>query len=697
MSFLNLEGGSSSDYIVERLAQGRKCLTARSVGFDAVEMNEAIVQAAVVLFREHQQRRREQQSNIASSNNSSCNNVNNDGVTLEKLCINNCPVNPFLEYLIEAAMGMDLFRELELQGNVDEEEEAAEALATVAGIAKHPATVQQQIDQTAVMSEIDEEGISNDSRKKALLALDALGFRMRFSRQLRKLELINLPMTLDHAESLMYGIETNASTGTGCRLETLLLENVRFVGNDENNVQDNGESENGESEDGDSQETHDDKFTIITSPANDGVVVIQELCEGFPNNSTLKTIEFHRCRLNDAQIALIFDSLAYHPSLTSLNLSENYCRKSGLKALDRMLISSTPNNEVDSDIATATHCCRLESLDLSYQFMSEETYDTTGEHIQLDILTHNCRAAGSNKIYPSLRRLNLSGNQINDSDMKDLALMVRYRFPRLEELDLRFNDITAEGLQIFVTHSDPNNGDVASNDHSNSDSISSKQCYIKYHFPPPRGRLRTIRLTNNPLIMTNHTQIVVLKLLKMYPELQLIQSNLKWEDGSVIANYIQHLLDINRAGRVLLQAGSSLSNGGIGSTTSFSVNSHNLSTTDSSSAVLSPLEERRCRQQQQQQQRHPIPLSAWPLVLARLTRKARYPHFIPMKNSFNGMFYLIRHGPIVVEQMVSRMNKTNDSNGNGNNTKRKNRRPKRKRGDPALGGYATLEDFLESL
>ena len=99
-----------------------------------------------------------------------------------------------------------------------------------------------------------------------------------------------------------------------------------------------------------------------------------------------------------------------------------------------------------------------------------------------------------------------------------------------------------------------------------------------------------------------------------------------------------------------------------------------------------------------QQQRRAIPLSAWPLVLSRLTRKARYPHYIPEKNSLNGMYYLIRHGPIIMEQMASRTNKKITSN----NKKRKTAKPneedenghKRKRGDPALGGYATLADFL---
>ena len=55
MSFLNLDGGSGSAHIVERLVLERNRQTAKSVGFDAVEVDEAILQAAVVLFRDRQQ------------------------------------------------------------------------------------------------------------------------------------------------------------------------------------------------------------------------------------------------------------------------------------------------------------------------------------------------------------------------------------------------------------------------------------------------------------------------------------------------------------------------------------------------------------------------------------------------------------------------------------------------------------------
>ncbi|OEU11758.1 RNI-like protein [Fragilariopsis cylindrus CCMP1102] len=789
--FLNLDGGSGSTDIVERLVLERKRRTAKSIGFDAVDVDEAILQAAVVLFRDRQQQQQQQQQqqrhpqqqqqqqphqqrSISIDNNTN-NNCHNKNITLEKLCINNCPVNPYLEYLIEAAMGMDLFSELELQGNIEDENENEN---------EEENTTDENNSNNNSNNNNTNSSISNSCNTNNVFALDALGFRMRFSRRLRKLELINLPMTRDHAESLMYGIETNHSTGTGCRLDTLFLENVRFEDGDDNDNDDNNNNEEDddageeeEEEEDDDIGNDDDGGTASNSPRQQqdaGTVVIQELCEGFPNNRTLKTIELQRCRLTDSQIALIFDTLSVHPTLTSLNLSENFCRKLGLEALDRMLTSSPPpqqqqqqqqqqsnggiNNNSNSKEKNGTsgddhrqqhehkqNHCRLESLDLSYQFIntSEETYGMTGsgeeeeQRIQLNILTRNCTTRDAcDKIYPNLRKLVLCGNQIDDSDMKDLAFLIRHRFPRLEEIDLRFNDITTDGLQTFADYSDPNNDDnfftTNNNNYNDNDTTSNKtnttnnvrKTQHKDHFPPPSSRLRIIRLTNNPLVMTNQTSIILLKLLKIYPELQLIQSNLEWENGTSIAMDIQHLVDINRAGRVLLLAGSSGSTccDTSGTTSSRRREGNNdgaspISSPSSSKAAvaaatsmksqqqLSPEEGRR-RKQQHTHQRRPIPLSAWPLVLARLTRKARYPHYIPKKNSMNGMFYLIRHGPIIVEQISSRggkssiHNNSNNKNGKTNNNEdqdRNDRRPKRKWGDPALGGYETLEDFLRDM
>lgn len=346
--------------------------------------------------------------------------------------------------------------------------------------------------------------------------------------------------------------------------------------------------------------------------------------------------------------------------------------------------------------------------------------------------------------------------------------------------------------------------------------------------------------------MTDETSVVLLNILKLYPELHVIQSNLEWEDGTYVARYIQHLLDINRAGRVLLLASSNgnfrsrrrrrssnastsstetnrlrsnSSNNSINGAISTLSNSRNsvannincskaqhdlskvlasrkpkpLSSNQNatwSSLKSPPLQQpiqpssisnatwssipaaekqaagslhdnRRCKQepakgqlqdigehpenedivherwqrreqQQRRNQRRPIPISVWPTVLARLTKKATYPNYVPRKNSMNGVFYLIRHGPIIVEQNIRRhesylkkqrrrqqrisgqrvgMKRRSSSFkktiGNGSFDDEQGdidddlndeldglERRKRCKGDPALGGYKTLDEFL---
>jgi hypothetical protein len=177
-------------------------------------------------------------------------------------------------------------------------------------------------------------------------------------------------------------------------------------------------------------------------------------------------------------------------------------------------------------------------------------------------------------------------------------------------------------------------------------------------------------------------------------------------------------MDINRAGRVLLvrtgekqqQQQQQQHDGNIPSGT--------LRTEEGDEKV---------KEQQHNRHRGPVALSVWPHVLSRLTRKRRYPNVVPTKNGVNGVYYLIRHGPIFMQQIANRVpthnnNNNNDNNSttNGNTTKAvhgtnededddggSGRRQynttsnvvqpkyrKRKRGDPALGGYTSLEEFL---
>jgi thiamine pyrophosphate-dependent acetolactate synthase large subunit-like protein len=92
--------------------------------------------------------------------------------------------------------------------------------------------------------------------------------------------------------------------------------------------------------------------------------------------------------------------------------------------------------------------------------------------------------------------------------MQSMARMFR-RFPCLQDVDLRFNDITTEGLRLFADHA---------------------KRELDADPPIDRSQLKALRLTNNPL--TVDASKVLLDLLKTFSQLQTIQSNVEWEKTS---------------------------------------------------------------------------------------------------------------------------------------------------------------------
>jgi hypothetical protein len=164
----------------------------------------------------------------------------------------------------------------------------------------------------------------------------------------------------------------------------------------------------------------------------------------------------------------------------------------------------------------------------------------------------------------TLKRLVLAGNKLVDDDMDHLAMLLR-RLSCLEELDLDSNRVTSNGLQIFAKHN-----------------ISS--------------RLRVLRLSMNPL--STDTSSALVKILQVHPELHVVISNDFWR-WTKQETSIRHLMDINRAGRVLLNDNKA------------------------------------------------IPLSVWPLVLARLNACWGRP------GGENGMYYLLRRGPVLLERSTT--------------------------------------------
>ena len=270
---------------------------------------------------------------------------------------------------------------------------------------------------------------------------------------------------------------------------------------------------------------------------------LNEICVGFRNNQSLEAVALVCCGLEDEEIAGVANSLASHPRLTELRLSWNQCRRLGLQALVRLL---------------ACKGSKLESLDLQHQCTRVRGVRLNeGDRIRVDDFVE-----GWNRVRnKTLKRLVLVGNRLVDDDMDSLSMLLR-RLPCLEELDLDSNHFTSNGLHIFAKHKIP-------------------------------SRLRVLRLAMNPL--STETSSALVKILEVHPELNVIASSDFWrwtaEDSS-----IRHLMDINRAGRVLLKDNDS------------------------------------------------IPLSVWPLVLARLN-----PRWGRL-GGLNGMYYLLRRGPVLLNR-----------------------------------------------
>jgi Leucine Rich repeat len=598
------------------------------IALEQVDVDEEIANSIVDLFRAFtsvimdQQRLPLQLDSATSKQQSIDKNNNGNGSadndenatsfsqTMGQLVVRDCPPNPFLEYILETALGMDIFRDIQLEGrdtsddddddvNANPAEDAPEAVVehNDDDVQDDNAESNRGDDDDAdddddvnggeddAQNQADDENNSNPSSHALQLA--SHGFRMKFTRRLRNLELVNLPLSHDDVQGLMYGMENPRHRG----IVKLSLDGVKFF------------------------DTEDDE-------SND--VVIEELCDGLPNATSLRTLELERCQLTDEHLSKLFESLESHNSLICVNVAGNHCRHLGLKSIDRLLSVASDSNDNTKDGENVNQC-RLEAINLGFQFTSENSFAMTSEQMQLDILTEDWKS----KININLLHLNLSGNSLHDSDMAHVGLLLS-RFPCLQSLDLSFNEITIDGLTLFA----------------------------KTVKAGEKSQLRSIKLTNNPLTSESYAS-VLLQLLKILPELRSVQSNVDWgddgdnnvEDGDEgkqstekVREAVQHLIDVNSAGRVLL-----------------------------------------CNS------RRAIGLNIWPLVLARLTRpsKVYVPGYVPMKNKCNGIYYLLRNGPVLT--------KPNAASDRPNTTvTKKTLSRKRKRADPALGDYATLSDFLRA-
>jgi len=203
------------------------------------------------------------------------------------------------------------------------------------------------------------------------------------------------------------------------------------------------------------------------------------------------------------------------------------------------------------------------------------------------------------------------------------------RLTSLEELDLDSNNITNKGLANFAE---------------------SSACLS------PPGHLRVLRLSGNNL--TADSAHSLLKILKIHPELESVTSNDFWKKTEH-ENEIRQFLDINGAGRVLL------------------LYVHQDCTSnkcyDGYSGV--PVTSRVAEALKSHRSSPHVPLALWPLVFARVNRGTPMVRLNfgckDKRKAANGIFYLLRHGPILFDQRHGR-EIANLSFGSGGRKRRSN-------------------------
>jgi hypothetical protein len=311
-----------------------------------------------------------------------------------------------------------------------------------------------------------------------------------------------------------------------------------------------------------------------------------------------------------------------------------------LQALDNFFTKTCGSTKHDA----SNRRLRLKTLDLSHQFTSENSF-AARERLEIELLVAH-PSHGKAFDYFFLRKLILSANQIQDSDMVHVAAII-LRFPNLQELDLGFNDVTTEGLKHLVRHS---------------------QRQFDGGHGVKTSRIRKIRLVNNPLSIEASKSF--LDLFKIFPMLRCIDSNVQYQKTTE-ADEIEHMIDINAAGRVLLQR-----------------HPCTYSLTKKSS-------------QEKKTEEFRIALSVWPVVIARLTPRFKNVKYccdkcIP-RSAANGLYYLIRHGPVLAESSETETSrkvtkkKTTSSSLSSTGSDDTNKQHK---ADPALGGFNSLDEFL---
>jgi len=147
---------------------------------------------------------------------------------------------------------------------------------------------------------------------------------------------------------------------------------------------------------------------------------ISYLSRGLRDNRSLRNLQMIRCELLDDQLALLVDSIIGHPALKSLDFCGNYTRERTLRSLSNYL--SFPS-------------CGLVALKIGDQFYKKSTVTSAGDASQGFPIEELLPGLQAND---SLAYLDLSRNKLSDISA---ILSILWYCPHIQSLDLLGNRI----------------------------------------------------------------------------------------------------------------------------------------------------------------------------------------------------------------------------------------------------------------
>jgi hypothetical protein len=264
---------------------------------------------------------------------------------------------------------------------------------------------------------------------------------------------------------------------------------------------------------------------------------ISYLADGLNQNKTLQSLTLSDGMLINSRLSWIVQALTGHPCLQELSLVYNEFGETTMVALQGLL--SCPS-------------CKLSHLDIS----GHSLYNR-GFHLGPLI-----RGLQNNH---SLQALDLSENwrsddiieDNQDKDIRDILIML-WQCPNLVSIDLSDNAIGNLGIfQNQVSTATDKKSRLRRLDLDDNLVVTNLFLGKLSTATNKKRRLRRLNLDDRKLVVKTGAVLSLVPLLERHPELgDLGQDFMNLMDADSFPPQVQHLMDMNRCGRVLLRDGS---------------------------------------------------------------------------------------------------------------------------------------------